>query len=136
MTFRTRTNPMALAALAALSTSAAHTAEQTMPQVTVREQAERACGPVEGYRATRSSTFTKTDTPLKEVPGSVSVVPAQLMKDQAMQSLSDVIRYVPGALTPQGEGNRDEFIFRGIDSSANLFVDGIRDDAQVFRDLY
>ncbi|MDB5883327.1 MAG: TonB-dependent receptor [Ramlibacter sp.] len=137
MTFRNCTNPVALAVLATLgSTGEANAAEQTMPQVTVREQAERADGPVDGYRATRSSTFTKTDTPLKEVPGSVSVVPAQLMKDQAMQSLSDAIRYVPGALTHQGEGNRDEFIFRGIDSSANLFVDGIRDDAQVFRDLY
>jgi catecholate siderophore receptor len=63
-------------------------------------------------------------------------VPAELMKDQAMQSLADVIRYVPGALAHQGEGNRDEFILRGIGTSANLYVDGIRDDAQVFRDLY
>ena len=137
MTFRTHMKPVAVAALAALSTSGiARAAEQTMPQVTVRDQAERPDGPVDGYRATRSATFTKTDTPLKEVPASISVVPAQLMKDQAMQSLADVIRYVPGALAHQGEGNRDEFIFRGIGSSANIFVDGIRDDAQVFRDLY
>ncbi|HWI79139.1 MAG TPA: TonB-dependent siderophore receptor [Ramlibacter sp.] len=137
MTFRSLLKPVALATVAALGPfAAAFAAEQTMPQVTVTDQAERADGPVNGYRATRSSTFTKTDTPLKEVPGSISVVPAQLMKDQAMQSLSDVIRYVPGALTHQGEGNRDEFIFRGIGSSANLFIDGIRDDAQVFRDLY
>jgi catecholate siderophore receptor len=136
MSFRTHVKPVALAALAALGTISAHGAEQTMPQVTVQDQAERADGPVDGYRATRSSTFTKTDTPLKEVPASISVVPAQLMKDQAMKSLADVVRYVPGALTHQGEGNRDEFIFRGIGSSANLFVDGIRDDAQVFRDLY
>jgi catecholate siderophore receptor len=137
MTFRTHMKPVALAVLAAVGAiGVARAAEQTMPQVTVQDQGERADGPVDGYRATRSATFTKTDTPLKEVPASISVVPAQLMKDQAMQSLADVIRYVPGALAHQGEGNRDEFIFRGIGSSANLFIDGIRDDAQVFRDLY
>lgn len=108
-----------------------------LPIVNVNDSAdERADGPVTGYRATRSSTFTKTDIPLKEVPASVSVVPAQLMKDQAMQSLADVIRYVPGATLHQGEGNRDQFILRGVSTTADLFVDGIRDDAQVFRDLY
>jgi catecholate siderophore receptor len=110
--------------------------EGVLPQITVKGEGERANGPIEGYRATRSATFTKTDTPLKEVPASVTVVPADLMKDQAMRSMADVIRYVPGALAHQGEGNRDEFILRGIGTSANLFVDGIRDDAQVFRDLY
>lgn len=110
--------------------------EQALSEVKVQGQAERADGPVEGYRATRSGTATKTDTPLKEIPASVTIVPAQLMKDQAMQSMADVIRYVPGALAHQGEGNRDEFILRGIGTSANLYVDGIRDDTQVFRDLY
>lgn len=108
-----------------------------LPIVNVNDSAdERADGPVIGYRATRSSTFTKTDTPLREVPASVSVIPAQLMKDQAMQSLADVIRYVPGASSHQGEGNRDQFILRGVSTTADIFVDGIRDDAQVFRDLY
>jgi catecholate siderophore receptor len=130
----------ALACLSGLSAPAlAQTAQQhpaTLPEVRVQDSAERADGPVEGYRAERSSTFTKTDTPLKEVPASITVVPSQLMKDQAMRSLGDAIRYVPGALQHQGEGNRDDFILRGIESSANLFVDGVRDDAQVFRDLY
>ena len=112
------------------------TPEGALPEVTVKAEAERANGPVDGYRATRSGTFTKTDTPLKEVPASVTVVPAELMKDQAMRSMADVIRYVPGALAHQGEGNRDEFILRGISTSANLYLDGIRDDAQIFRDLY
>lgn len=135
--FSIRMKPAAFAVISVFAASGlTHAADATLSQINVQDQAERADGPVDGYRATRSSTFTKTDTPLKEVPASVSVVPAQLMKDQAMESLADVIRYVPGALAHQGEGNRDEFIFRGIGSSANLYVDGIRDDAQVFRDLY
>jgi catecholate siderophore receptor len=110
--------------------------ETTLPEVRVQGEAERAEGPVTGYRATRSSTFTKTDTPLDEVPASVSVVPAQVMKDAAMQSLGDVFRYVPGVLMHQGEGNRDQIVIRGNSTTADFFVDGVRDDAQVFRDLY
>jgi catecholate siderophore receptor len=110
--------------------------EQTLPEVNVRGDAERADGPVDGYRATRSGTFTRTDTPLKEVPASVTVVPAQLMKDSAMQSMGDVFRYVPGALMHQGEGNRDQIVLRGTSTTADFYVDGVRDDAQVFRGLY
>lgn len=117
------------------STSFSQTTAQ-LPEVTVREAAERADGPVQGYKASRSATFTKTDTPLKEVPASVSVVPAELMKDQVMQSMADVFRYVPGALAHQGESNRDQVILRGNSTSSDFYVDGIRDDAQVFRDLY
>src|SRR5437868_15475962 len=78
---------------------------QDLPEVSVRSQAETADGPVDGYNATRTATATKTDTPLKEVPASVTVVPAQLMKDTAMQSIGDTVRYVPGVLLHQGEGN-------------------------------
>src|SRR5262245_31662542 len=98
--------PIAAAVLAMLSTCAL-AQEQTLPEVKVRGEAERADGPVTGYRATRSSTATKTDTPLNEVPASVTVVPSTVMKDQAMQGMGDVFRYVPGVLMHQGEGNRD-----------------------------
>src|SRR4051812_4225211 len=111
-------------------------ADQTLPEVKVQGQAERADGPVTGYRANRSSTFTRTDTPLKDVPASVTVVPGELMKDQAMQGMGDVFRYVPGVLMHQGEGNRDQVVIRGTSTTADFYVDGVRDDAQVFRDLY
>lgn len=137
MSFRTSMKPAALAVLAALGAIAvAHGAEQTLPQVTVEDRAERADGPVRGYRATRSTTFTKTDTPLKDVPAAVSIVPAELIKDQGMQSIADVLRYVPGTQGAQGEGNRDQVVLRGINTTADFFVDGIRDDMQIFRDLY
>jgi len=110
--------------------------EATLPEVRVQGQAERAEGPVTGYRATRSGTATRTDTPLNEVPASISVVPAQVMQDTAMQSMGDVFRYVPGVLTHQGEGNRDQMVIRGNSTNSDFYVDGVRDDAQVFRDLY
>ncbi|OWW20941.1 TonB-dependent receptor [Noviherbaspirillum denitrificans] len=58
------------------------------------------------------------------------------MRDAAMSSIADVIRYVPGATAHQGEGNRDQVVLRGNATTADFFVDGIRDDAQTFRDLY
>src|SRR3954470_13398803 len=118
---------LVLAALGAVERAQAQT-EQALPEVKVRAQSEAADGPVQGYNATRSSTATKTDTPLKEVPASISVVPAQLMKDTAMQSVGDAIRYVPGALLHQGEGNRDQIVIRGSSTTADFYVNGVRDD--------
>jgi len=53
-----------------------------------------------------------------------------------MQGLADVVRFVPGATMGQGEGHRDAPTIRGNSSTADFFVDGVRDDAQFVRDLY
>ncbi|MBV9557545.1 MAG: TonB-dependent receptor, partial [Pseudolabrys sp.] len=89
-----------------------------------------------GYVAKSTSVATKTDTPLIDIPQSVNVITKEVIKDQAPQGLTDVTRYVPGVSVHQGEGNRDELVIRGVDSSANFFVNGFRDDVQIFRDLY
>ncbi|HET9984300.1 MAG TPA: TonB-dependent siderophore receptor [Longimicrobiales bacterium] len=89
-----------------------------------------------GYAALRTTTATRTDTPLRDAPQSVSVVTRQVIADQAMQGMADVVRYVPGITMAQGEGHRDAPTIRGNNSTADFFVDGVRDDAQYFRDLY
>ena len=53
-----------------------------------------------------------------------------------MMSMGDVMRYVPGVAVHQGENNRDQIIMRGNSSSADFFVNGVRDDVQYYRDLY
>ena len=53
-----------------------------------------------------------------------------------MRSISDVMRAVPGASVASGEGHRDVIILRGQNSTADFFVDGIRDDVQYYRGLY
>ncbi len=92
--------------------------------------------PAAAYQVPVISTATKTQTPLRDVPQSVTVVTEALIHDQLMTSLGDVVRYVPGAAAHQGENNRDEVILRGNDSSANFYLDGVRDDVQYYRDLY
>src|SRR5712672_2261673 len=89
-----------------------------------------------GYFSNSTSVATKTNTPIINIPQSLSVVTKELIRDQNYQGLTDVTRYVPGVAVHQGEGNRDELVIRGVDSSANFFVNGFRDDVQYFRDFY
>jgi catecholate siderophore receptor len=89
-----------------------------------------------GYQISAISSSTKTLTPLRDVPQSVSVISRQLINDQAMQGIADVVRYVPGITAVQGENNRDQLVIRGNSSSADFFLDGVRDDVQYYRDLY
>lgn len=88
------------------------------------------------YNVRRTRSATRTDTPLLDVPQAVTVVTDKLVADQAMTSMSDVFRYMPGIGVAQGEGNRDTPVLRGNSSTADLYVDGIRDDVQYFRDPY
>lgn len=88
------------------------------------------------YGVQQTRTATKTDTLLRNVPQSVSVVTDEQIRDQSMQSMADVVRYVPGVQMAQGEGHRDAPILRGNTSTADFFVDGMRDDTQYYRDLY
>jgi len=89
-----------------------------------------------GYTVPAITTATKTAMPLLDVPQSVTVVTSELIKDQMMMSVGDVMRYVPGVMVHQGENNRDQVIIRGNSSSADFFIDGVRDDVQYYRDLY
>ncbi|MFJ3450444.1 TonB-dependent siderophore receptor [Pseudomonas sichuanensis] len=57
---------------------------------------ERADGPVEGYRATRSASATRTDTALHETPQSVSVVPKDVLEDTGATRLQDALDYAGG----------------------------------------
>jgi len=88
------------------------------------------------YLRLESSFGTKTPTLLRDIPQAVSVINRALIRDQSMQGMADVTRYVPGITMGQGEGNRDQPTIRGNSTTADFFVDGVRDDAQYFRDLY
>jgi catecholate siderophore receptor len=89
-----------------------------------------------GYSAVRTATATKTDLPLRDAPQSISIITRDVMADQSMQSMMDVMRLIPGVTMGQGEGHRDAPTMRGNSSTADFFVDGVRDDAQYYRDIY
>jgi catecholate siderophore receptor len=88
------------------------------------------------YQTEVIGSATKTLTPLRDVPQSVAVVTKEQVRDQQMQSVGDVVRYTPGLAVHQGENNRDQVIIRGQSTSADFFLNGVRDDVQYYRDLY
>jgi iron complex outermembrane receptor protein len=62
---------------------------------------ETATGPVQGFVASRSATGTKTDTPLRETPQSISVIPREQMAAQGVSTLNDALRYTAGVIGEQ-----------------------------------
>jgi len=88
------------------------------------------------YGINTISSATKTLTPLRDIPQSISVVTKEQIRDQSMASITDVVAYVPGITSHQGENNRDQLVIRGNSTSADFFLNGVRDDVQYYRDLY
>jgi len=88
------------------------------------------------YAAGETRTATKTFTPLRDVPQAVTVIKRDQVRDQSMSSIGEILNYVPGVQVHQGENNRDDVIIRGNRSTADFYRDGVRDDAQYFRDAY
>ncbi|QJR37938.1 TonB-dependent receptor [Gemmatimonas groenlandica] len=100
----------------------------------VRVSAERASRTA--YRVTRTRSSTRTLTPLREVPQAITVLGPQVLRDLGLQTMARAMEYVPGVTMGQGEGHRDAPTIRGQSTTADFFVDGVRDDAQYFRDSY
>jgi len=127
-----------LACLLAIASANLHAAEPT-PQCAPQElETLNVVGSKEKptYNVKRTSTVTKTDTPLIDTPQAVTVLDEKFLKDTGVNSIGDAVRYVPGVGTAQGEGNRDTVVFRGNSSTGDYFVDGMRDDVQYYRDFY
>ena len=96
----------------------------------------RAKKSVSPYSSDHTRTATKLPALPRDIPQSLTTVTGALARDQGMRGMSDVVRYIPGITMGQGEGNRDQPTIRGNGTTADFFVDGMRDDAQYFRDLY
>lgn len=137
---RIRLTPIAVAVQLAvagiLATSAASALAQAAPPEATLQEVKVIGSAEAAYAVKSSSTATKTDTLLRDTPQAITVITKELMRDQNMQNMADVVRYVPGIVTAQGEGNRDTAIFRGNSSTSDFYIDGIRDDVQYFRDFY
>lgn len=126
-----RPTRIALAIASVLCSSAfAQSTEQTLQEVKIVGASEA------GYNVVSTASAMKTDTLLRDTPQAITVISKDLIRDQAIQSMTDVVRYVPGMVPSQGEGNRDAVIFRGNNSTSDFYIDGIRDDVQYFRDFY
>jgi catecholate siderophore receptor len=80
--------------------------------------------------------------PLIDVPQTIEVIPREVMEAQGVTTLSDALRNVPGISLQAGEGggasntSGDMFNLRGFSANNSLFVDGVRDDGLMSRDVF
>ena len=117
-----------IAAAVAISSSTARAADDYGDAEPIVVTGERGSEP--------EASSLKTATPLLDTPQSVAVLDRQRLDDQGIEQLGDALRYVPGVTLSLGEGNRDQIVLRGQSTTADFYLDGIRDDAQYYRPLF
>ena len=88
------------------------------------------------YGVGSTSTATKTNTDVRNIPQALTVISEAQIEDQGIRSIAELLTFVPGATPGTGESNRDQITLRGNNTTADFFIDGIRDDVQYFRDFY
>ena len=85
---------------------------------------------------------TKYTQPLREVPQTIALISREVIEKQGATTLSEALRNVPGITLQAGEGGGasntagDMFNMRGFNASNSLFVDGVRDDGLISRDVF
>ncbi|BBD64366.1 ferrichrome iron receptor [Nostoc commune NIES-4072] len=85
-------------------------------------------GEQDGYRVTNTTTGTKTDTPLRDIPQSIQVVPQEVLRDQQVTRIEDAVRNVPGVNQNFNFGPLTTYTIRGFEATATNFLrDGLLD---------
>ncbi len=73
-----------------------------------------------------------------DTPQSVNVIPAQVIQEQGVSTLTDALKNVPGITLNAGEGGThgDLVNLRGFSVSDDYFLDGLRDTGLYTRDAF
>lgn len=102
--------------------------EQEELEVLVTAEAE------EGYQVDNATTGTRTDTPLRDVPQSIQVVPQQVLEEQQVIRLNEALRNVSGVRADDSfAGTRDRINIRGF--LQDVFLrDGFRESQSSLRE--
>ncbi|MEM9503920.1 MAG: TonB-dependent receptor plug domain-containing protein, partial [Cyanobacteria bacterium P01_E01_bin.43] len=77
------------------------------------------------YFEPNTSTATRTDTPLRDIPQSIQVIPREVLEDQQVITLGDALRNVSGVVRSERIFNGELFTIRGF-SGATILRDGFR----------
>lgn len=128
-----RSSLLASAALVFLPSSAWAQAEASrsvqLDEIVVEGTGRAAPVTANGYVATATTSGTKTDTPILEIPQSISTVTQTQLEQRKPQNLLDALGYTPGARvgTYGFDPRYDAFTIRGVDVTQNaVFRDGLR----------
>jgi len=101
----------------------------------VSEHVETVEARSEGYLAEQETTAARVPLRLAETPQQVEVLTGELLQARAAESMKQAMEMIPAAGLQLGEGRRDNFFIRGFNAVADMYVDGVRDTAQYYRDL-
>jgi len=100
------------------------TPEKTTAQQTPDEEIEIiATGQAEedNYDVDDATTATRTDTPLRDVPQSIQVIPQKVIEDQKITRITDAVRNVSGVTPgPERSYGGDFYRIRGFLNQRNL----------------
>ena len=118
--------------LAVITAMGAGVQAQTLPEVRVTSGEEHGAH----YAPAQTTTAAKIEVPLRDIPQSVQIVTQEVIRDQGARSVSDVMKTSPSVGLATGDGQRDALVIRGFTALYDILLDGVRDDAQYFRDLY
>jgi catecholate siderophore receptor len=105
--------------------------EFALPQVTVTEQKSPYVVPSLGLQ--------RLPEPVQDIPQSITIVPRQIIEEQAATTLRDALRNVTGIGIAAGEGGGaqgDNFTLRGFSARNDMYLDGVRDQGTFFRDTF
>jgi iron complex outermembrane receptor protein len=88
-----------------------------------------------GYRVPNASTGSRTDTPIRDLPFSVQVVPLELLQDRQVQRVNEALRTIAGVTPGQSSQSAfEEYTIRGFSGNfagGNILRNGLRDDSNI-----
>ncbi|HRK37968.1 MAG TPA: TonB-dependent siderophore receptor [Burkholderiaceae bacterium] len=127
---------MLLVSSLAVQAQTSASAERTLKPVTVKEAAEAPEGK-DSVRATES-TIGKGKQQLRDIPQSITVVTEKLMDDRNYDTMKEVLKATGGVSFLAAEGGEEDIRLRGfaLQSTGDVFVDGMRDPAFYDRDTF
>src|SRR5476651_1525606 len=129
---RLRATLAATGAVGALLSGAARAADGDVAEMhNVVVTAQRATDKSLGVSALPDS--------IQDTPQGVVVIDQATLQDQGVATLQQALKNVPGITVAIGEGgslNGDQFKFRGLDASNDVYIDGLRDFGVYTRDSF
>jgi catecholate siderophore receptor len=129
--------PLGAMLLAGSLSAMAQTApSDTLPTVTVREQAD-VPQTKNSFRTTESG-IGKGNQALRDIPQSVTVMTERLIDDRNLDDFRDVLRTTAGVTFQAGETGEEDVRLRGfsLGQAGDIYTDGIRDGALYERDTF
>jgi len=110
--------------------------DAALPTVTVTERAEAAEGK-DALRATQTR-IGKAQQDIRDIPQSLTVVTEKLLDDRHIDTMKEALKNTAGISFLAAEGGEEDIRLRGfaLQSTGDVFVDGMRDPAFYDRDTF